>query len=119
MSKPRILVVDDDGPILTLMRALLREYGFEAVIAGSGAQALELARAQPPNLILLDIHMPGMSGAEVIRALHGDGLARVPILILSGDPITAASIAELGATGAVQKPFDVPALIETIRGYVR
>jgi two-component system, OmpR family, response regulator len=117
MDKPRILVVDDDGPILTLMRAILREFGFEPIVAGTGAQALDLARTNPPDLVLLDIRMPGMSGAEVIRALREDG-AQVPILILSGEPVSVAEVARLGANGAVQKPFDVPELIETIRGYV-
>ena len=112
------MVVDDDGPILTLMKALLREFGFEAVVASSGAEALAAAREQPPDLVLIDIHMPGMSGAEVIRALREDGPATVPILILSGEPVPAAEITHLGANGAVQKPFDVQALIETIRGYV-
>jgi CheY-like chemotaxis protein len=118
MSKPRILVVDDDGPILNLMRALLGQFGFEGIMAANGPQALELARQQPPDLVLLDIHMPGMSGTEVIRALRADGLAKVPILILSGEPVSAAEITRLGANGAVQKPFDVPALIETIRGHM-
>jgi two-component system response regulator MtrA len=118
MSKPRILVVDDDGPILMLMKALLREFGFDPVVVGNGTDAIASAREQPPDLVLLDIHMPGMSGEEVIRSLREDGLAKVPILILSGEPVSAADVTQLGANGAVQKPFDVPALIETIRGYV-
>src|ERR1043165_2051232 len=85
-EKPVILVVDDDMPILILMQSLLREFGFEPVTAASGRDAIEIARRQRPALVLLDKHMPGMSGDEVIRALRGDdGMAQVPILILSGE----------------------------------
>ncbi|MEO8032946.1 MAG: response regulator [Acidobacteriota bacterium] len=116
MNKPRILVVDDDGPILILMRNLLREFGFEPAVASTGIQALQLVGEAPPDLVLLDMHMPGMSGAEVVRALRvQSGLDRIPILMLSGAPVSTAEIAELGANGAVQKPFDIPELIEQIR----
>lgn len=118
-EKPRILVVDDDGPIVTLMRSLLREFGFEPLTAMSGEAALDSARAQTPDLILLDKNMPGMSGDEVIRAMRGEAaLEAVPILILSGEPIAPNELARLGANGAVQKPFDVTDLVEQIRAHV-
>jgi CheY-like chemotaxis protein len=118
MSKPRILVVDDDPPILTLMKNLLREFGFDAVVAGTGTQALAAAREQTPDLVLLDINMPEMSGTEVIRALRRDHAGQLPILILSGEPMAPAEVQALGANGAVQKPFDVPELMQQIRGYL-
>jgi CheY-like chemotaxis protein len=119
MALPVILVVDDDVPILLLMRNLLREFGFEAVTAASGEQAIEAARNRTPDLVLLDRNMPGMSGDEVLRELRAThGLANVPILILSGEPIDPPEIERLGATGAVLKPFDVPQLVEMIRGHV-
>jgi CheY-like chemotaxis protein len=101
------------------MRNLLREYGFEPVAANSGPKALEEARQRTPDLILLDRNMPGMSGDEVIRELRNHGpLASVPVLILSGEPIETDELLKIGATGAVLKPFDVAALIETIRTHV-
>lgn len=118
-SRPIILVVDDDAPILLLMRNLLREFGFEAVAAGSGQQAIVEAQKRTPDLILLDRNMPGMTGDEVLRELRSrDDLSSVPILILSGEPIGPDEIQRMGATGAVLKPFDVPSLVETIRGHV-
>lgn len=118
-ERPVILVVDDDAPILLLMRNLLREFGFEPVAAGSGLQALEEARKRTPDLILLDRNMPGMNGDEVLREMRAhDGLAEVPILIVSGEPLEPDEIARIGATGAVLKPFDVPSLVQTIRGHV-
>jgi DNA-binding response OmpR family regulator len=116
-EKPTILVVDDDLPILTLMRSLLREFGFEAVTASTGEEALDHARKRPPALVLLDKHMPGMRGDEVVRTLRAE-FASLPILILSGDPVSSAELDELGANGAVQKPFDVALLIERIRQHV-
>jgi len=117
--KPVILVVDDDAPIITLMRSLLREFGYEARTATSGAAAIAAARAETPDLVLLDKNMPGMSGGDVIRALRTDvGLANVPILLLTGDPVAPREIDELGANGTVQKPFDLQELIAQIRKHV-
>jgi two-component system response regulator MtrA len=118
--KPVILVVDDDGPILLLMRSLLREFGFEPVAADSGPKAIDAARDRRPDLILLDRHMPGMSGDDVLTALRDEpGLSGIPIFILSGEPLAPAEIARLGVTGAILKPFDVPQLVATIRRELR
>jgi two-component system, OmpR family, KDP operon response regulator KdpE len=118
-SKPVILVVDDDGPILLLMQNLLRELGFRPVTASSGAQALTLARNARPDLVLLDKNMPGMNGGEVVTALRGEkGLEQLPILILSGEPVTRDELAALGVNGAVQKPFDIGDLLEKIRANI-
>ena len=113
-AKPVILVVDDDQPILTLMRNVLREFGFETRTASSGEAAIGEARRQPPDLILLDKNMPGTVADEVIHDLRREA-GPVPILILSGEPLDAAEIARLGATGAVLKPFDITDLVERIR----
>lgn len=118
-NRPLILVVDDDPPILLLMRNLLREFGFEAVAAGNGEQAIAEAQKRTPDLILLDRNMPGMTGDEVLRELRSrDALTKVPIFILSGEPLGPDEIQRIGATGAVLKPFDVPDLMATIRGHV-
>ena len=116
--RPLILVVDDDAPILLLMRNLLREFGFEPVAAASGPQAVEEATRRKPDLILLDRNMPGMSGDETLRELRAaDGLTGVPVLLVTGEPIEPDEIERLGVAGAVLKPFDVPSLIHTIRAH--
>jgi two-component system response regulator MtrA len=114
-SRPRILVVDDDVPILVLMKNLLREFGFEPIIASGGPEAIEAVREAPPDLMLIDRHMPGMSGDDVVKALRGNGGDDFPILILSGEPLEPAELERIGANGAVLKPFDVTALIDEIR----
>ena len=118
-QKTLILVVDDDGPILVLMRSVLREFGFDAVTANNGQQALESVRRDRPSLVLLDRHMPGMSGDEVMRAIRAEPHeGRLPVLILSGQPLSPQELQELDADGAVLKPFDLTHLIDQIRGYV-
>jgi CheY-like chemotaxis protein len=118
-KQPVILVVDDDLPIIILMRSLLREFGFETVTATNGAEAIETAQQKHPDLILLDKNMPGMTCGEVVHGLReGNGGARVPILILSGEPLQSRELRELGADAAVQKPFDIQALIAQIRSHL-
>jgi two-component system phosphate regulon response regulator PhoB len=118
-QRPLILVVDDDAPILLLMRNLLREFGFDTVAANSGEQALAEVQKRTPDLILLDRNMPGMSGDEVLREMRAqEQLAAVPVLILSGEPLGPDEVTSIGATGAVLKPFDVPSLVATIRDHV-
>ena len=118
-EKPIILVVDDDQPILLLMRSLLREFGFEAVTAENGSQALAAARERRPALVLVDKNMPGMTGAETIQSLRDEpGLEHLPILILSGEPVSRSELEGLRADGAVLKPFDVAALVEKIRAFI-
>ena len=115
-DKHVILVVDDDAPILVLMQNLLREFGFEPLTAASGYEAIDIARSQRPSLVLLDKHMPGMTGEDVIRALRDDvGLVQLPILIVSGEPLSKSELTSLRADGAVLKPFDVMALVQQIR----
>jgi len=114
-----ILVVDDDEPILGLMRNILREFSFQPVTASTGSEALAIARERCPDLILLDKNMPGMSGAEVVEAFRQDSsLKSIPILIVSGEPMSPKELTAIGANGSVTKPFDLPQLIATIRHHL-
>ena len=117
-GKPVILVVDDDASILRLMSAMLLEFGFEPVTASSGPEGVASALENPPRLVLLDQHMPGMTGADTIRAFRSNpALAQIPILILSGESLVAGEAALLGANGAIQKPFELADLLSRIRAY--
>jgi len=118
-AKPIILVVDDDLPILALMRSLLREFGFEAVTAENGSQAIAEARLRRPSAALIDRNMPGMTGDEIIRELRKEpGMDSLPILILSGQAVSSTELAALGADGAIMKPFDIMELINQLRSFV-
>lgn len=98
------------------MRNLLREFGFDAMTASSGDEALATVAQRKPDLILLDRNMPGMSGDETLHAIRArEELASVPVFILSGAPLEPDEVKRLGATAAVLKPFDVPSLLHMMR----
>lgn len=112
-SKPRILVVDDDRLILATLSKGLRQAGYEVGEANSGDDALRLTNELKPDLALLDMRMPGMSGVELAQHLVDK---RIPFIFLSayGDPEIVRQATELGALGYLVKPLDLPQIIPSI-----
>lgn len=112
-----ILVVDDDLATLKLVGLVLDQKGYDVVTARSGEEALERARLQNPDLIVLDIMMPGMDGYEVVQHLRADpSTARLPILMLTAksdldDQITGF---EVGADDYLTKPFHREELVSRV-----
>ena len=119
MAKPtRILVVDDDPVILRLIEVNLDLEGFEVVTANRGEDAIAKAGKAKPDLILLDLMMPEMSGWELAERLQeNETTARVPIVFLSArtQDEDRRRGEELGVAGYVTKPFDPADLVATIR----
>jgi DNA-binding response OmpR family regulator len=116
-----VLVVDDHRPLRALCRAGLEEAGFRVLEARDGQEALESVRADPPDLILLDIMMPGISGWEVVSALLADrSTDQIPIVFISARTEVTDRLRafELGAHGYLTKPFDPAVLAETVRTVV-
>jgi DNA-binding response OmpR family regulator len=116
-STKTVLVVDDDRPLRTLCRASLEEAGFRVLEAADGEQALASVRDEPPDLILLDIMMPGISGWEVTSALLADrSTDQIPIIFISARTEVADRMRafDLGAQDYVMKPFDPSGLAETV-----
>jgi DNA-binding response OmpR family regulator len=105
-SKRYILIVDDDLLLLEFLGEVLRHAGYETVQASSAEQALELIGQREPDLALLDIHMPGMSGLDLAKQLHSQ--TSVPFMFLSGrgDSDAGKQAASYGAVGFVVKPVD-------------
>ncbi|MGH2452488.1 MAG: response regulator [bacterium] len=120
-NPPRILAVDDQPANLTLVRRILTPAGFEVREARSGAEALASAREQPPDLILLDMHLPDMHGLEVLRRLResawGAGLTVVAMSALSS-PEDERVWLRAGCIGAIEKPITVATFVETVSGYL-
>ena len=110
-AKRRILIVDDDPILLQFIGEILRHAGYETVSASSGAQAIAQIEAREPDMALLDITMPGMSGLELAR--HLNELTAVPFMFLSaiGDSDSARQAAAYGAVGYVVKPVDAERLM--------
>ena len=107
----RILIVDDDPILLQFIGEVLRHAGYETVAASSGAQAIAQVEAGEPDMALLDITMPGMSGLELAR--HLNELTTVPFMFLSAinDSESAKQAAAYGAVGYVVKPVDAERLM--------
>ena len=112
-----VLVVDDDRPMRALCRASLEEAGFRVLEAADGEQALASVHDDQPDLILLDIMMPGISGWEVTSALLADRATdRIPIIFMTarGELADRVRAFDLGAQDYVTKPFDPHALAKTV-----
>jgi CheY-like chemotaxis protein len=108
----RILIVDDDPNILRLLRAILRTGGFEVLTAPDATEALAMAERDPPDLIILDLLMPVMSGREFYRELRVRGI-QSPVMIASAFGARSAQL-ELGAEASIEKPFDPDYLLEMV-----
>jgi signal transduction histidine kinase/DNA-binding response OmpR family regulator len=118
---PTVLVVDDETDTLDFLRDTLRSEGFRVVAAHDGRQALEALAKTRPDLVLLDIMMPELSGFEVLEALaqHPD-TANIPVVVLTAraDDVDAQRGLALGARKYMSKPFDVQALIAEVQRQV-
>ncbi|OPX87567.1 MAG: Alkaline phosphatase synthesis transcriptional regulatory protein PhoP [Pelotomaculum sp. PtaB.Bin104] len=115
---PRILVVEDEKSILELVRYNLEREGFSVITALDGVQGLALARSQTPDLIVLDVMLPGMNGLDVCRELrHSEQTENLPIVMLSAraDELDRVLGLEMGADDYVTKPFSTRDLISRIK----
>jgi CheY-like chemotaxis protein len=110
-AKRRILIVDDDQLLLQFISEVLAHAGYETVTAASGEEALRQVAEREPDLALLDITMPGMTGLELARRLSAD--TSVPFMFLSavGDAESAREAAVHGAVGYLMKPVDAARLL--------
>jgi CheY-like chemotaxis protein len=112
-NRPVILIADDDEDILELVRLRLSRSGYDTVLARNGAEALEAARERRPDVALLDVSMPAMTGYEVTAALKRDPITKdIPVILLTARAQTAdvAKGFEAGADDYITKPFSPQAL---------
>src|SRR6187402_2442998 len=116
----RLLLVEDDPTLRQALTFNLAREGYEVATAADGEAALEAARNEHLDLVLLDVMLPGMSGIEVLRALRRDGVT-TPIIILSakGDEIDRVVGLKVGADDYVAKPFSRPELLARIEAVLR
>jgi len=114
----KILVVDDEPDVASLLTLMLKSQGYKVITAGDGQEALEKARAEVPDLILLDIMLPRLDGYKVARMLKFDeNFSHIPIIMLTAkiqekDRKTGL---EMGADAYITKPFDTAALLEKVK----
>jgi DNA-binding response OmpR family regulator len=117
MSK--ILVVDDEQSIVDVLAYNLVKAGHQPVVARDGEQALRLARAERPDLVILDLMLPGIDGLEVCRAIRKDGDLPIIILTAKDEEIDRVVGLELGADDYVVKPFSVRELMARVKSVLR
>jgi CheY-like chemotaxis protein len=120
MTKPAsILVVDDDPEIVTMLNTRLTKRGYKVATAGDGHKAIEIAKREKPDVVLLDVMMPGKSGWEVARALKQDPVTQhVKIVMVSaiGEKTNEITAPIYGADAHVDKPFEFEKLEKVIAG---
>jgi two-component system OmpR family response regulator len=119
-AEARLLVVDDEPHIVALLSASLRYAGSQVDVARSGTEALEAARRLRPDLLVLDVMMPGVDGFDVVRRLRSEGI-RIPVLFLTARDSTEDKISglTLGGDDYVTKPFSLEEVIARIRAGLR
>jgi two-component system, OmpR family, alkaline phosphatase synthesis response regulator PhoP len=119
MSKEKILVVDDEKNIVELVRYNLEKEGYEVLTAYDGITAVDLARQDSPDLVILDIMLPGQGGLEVCRILRKE--TRIPIIMATakGEEIDKILGLELGADDYVTKPFSPRELVARVKAVLR
>ncbi|MCB0359538.1 MAG: response regulator [Bdellovibrionales bacterium] len=122
MARERILVVDDEADIQELVRYNLSKEGYNVVCAGSGEEALDAAESATPDLIILDLMLPGIDGLEVCKRFRShNGTSSVPIIMLTakGEEADVVSGLELGADDYVTKPFSPRVLSARVKAALR
>ena len=115
----RILIVEDELHIVNLVRAYLEQAGYEVLTAVDGGEGLRMARQERPDLVVLDLMLPGMDGLDVCRALRRD--CDVPIIMLTAriEEVDKLLGLELGADDYVTKPFSPRELVARVRAVLR
>ena len=118
-SRGCALIVDDEPHVAELLRDALAAEGFEPVIAGDGLAALRRAREHDPDVILLDIGLPGLDGFEVCRALRKETAAPIIVVSARGDEVDRIVGLEMGADDYLAKPFSPRELVARLKAILR
>jgi DNA-binding response OmpR family regulator len=114
----KVLIADDEQNIVISLEFLLRREGFEVIVASDGEEALARARAEKPDLVLLDVMMPKMNGFDVCQALRADpeqAATRILMLTAKGRETEVSKGLGLGADAYVTKPFSTKDLVAQVR----
>ena len=112
-----ILVVDDEVRILRFVQSALTYKGYRVITATNAQEALQAAEAERPELIFVDIRMPGMDGLQLAKEIRNRLGSAVPTVALTAASTTKAALQEAGVSGLLRKPFDLDDIIECIARY--
>ena len=118
-ARGRVLVVDDDQALSEMLSIVLRGEGFDPVFCGDGAQALNVFRATKPDVVLLDLMLPGRDGIDVCRAIRAESGVPIVMLTAKTDTVDVVVGLESGADDYIVKPFKPKELVARIRARMR
>lgn len=120
MEEPKVLLVDDEEDFATTLAERLELRGFQVSTANDGEEALRLVHEDPPEVMVLDVKMPGLGGMEVLKQMRSDH-PKIPVILLTGLGSTRDGIEgmQLGAFDYLMKPIQIEALIEKMREAAR
>ncbi len=113
----KIILIEDNSSIVEILELLLKESGFDIIIATSGEEGLKKVKQESPDLIILDLMLPGLPGEEVCRQIRKDEkLGSIPIIMLTAKSLDVDEVVGMviGANYYMTKPFDVDELLEKI-----
>ena len=120
LSQGRILIVDDEKHIVGTLKGILADEGYDISVAEDGLDALSMIQSNPPDLLLLDIWLPGMDGIEVLKTVKTD-YPGIEVLIMSGHGTidTAVKATKLGAYDFIEKPFSLDHLTQSVKNVLK
>lgn len=116
VARKRVLVIDDDLPIRGMLAAALRQQGFQVLLAGDGAEGQRALSIHHPNIVLLDLAMPGVNGWDFLQRLRETGhLGLVPVVVISAHAgVQPEALLQMGVAAILPKPFNLPDLMTLI-----
>ncbi len=117
--KPRVLVVDDDPALAEMLTIVLRGEGFETAVVGDGAKAMPALRELKPDLVLLDLMLPGINGIDVCKAMRAESSLPIVMLTAKTDTVDVVLGLESGADDYIVKPFKPKELVARVRARLR
>jgi len=122
-NKGKVLIIDDETDLLETMAYRLKSAGYEVITARDGKNGINKAKSENPDLIIMDVMMPGIDGFETLKGLKsGDDTKKTPVIVFScgkEEEEWAKKSISLGASGYIVKPFEVNSLLFTVDKFVR
>ncbi len=119
MSSTTILIAEDDERLLFALKIRFEAMGFHVIATTNGQHALEMARQQPPDLLVLDINMPGYDGFGLVEVMDAiPTLTAIPVIYISGavdEQLLQTKGERMGAIATIRKPFEIDDLIQSVR----
>jgi DNA-binding response OmpR family regulator len=116
----KVMVVDDEKGVRDLLHSFLKAEGYQAIMASNGEEAIELAKSESPNAILLDVKMPGIDGVETCRRLRAEEQTwYIPVIMMTAFGTTKTEATDAGADDLINKPFDLTDLAVRVKSALR